>query len=449
LTTTDSDPLSTGAILIAAVQQHGINGAMLVSILLILFLIMMSALVSGSEVAYFSLNPQQLQDLGGKDDKNSRMILKHLENRSKLLGSILVANNFVNVAIILLFTFISESFLTMSGPPVVQFIYEVVIITSVLLLFGEILPKVIATKYPVRFAEIMAQPLRIIHSVFYPVIYILVRSTSVLDKKIKRKGFDISRDELTDAVNITINSSQPEEEKKMLQGIAKFGDTEVSEIMKSRVDVVAIEDNLDFNNLLSVVRNSNFSRIPVYKNTFDHVVGILYIKDLLPYLNTEKELIWTQILRDAFFVPENKKINELLREFQERKIHMAIVVDEYGGTSGIVTMEDILEEIVGEISDESDSTADEIEFTKLDDSNYIFEGKVSLNDLCKIIEVDDRIFDEVKGEADTLAGLILEINEEIPDNGDAISWDRFMFIIKEVDKRRIIKVHLEIKNYAS
>lgn len=407
----------------------------------------MSALVSGSEVAYFSLNPQQLQDLQKKDDKKSRLILQHLDKRSDLLGSILVANNFVNVAIILLFTFVSEHLIKMQGSPLLQFLYEVVIVTSVLLLCGEILPKIIATKYPVRFAGVMAQPLRVIHTLFYPIIFILVSSTRVLDKRIKRKGFDISRDELTDAVNITINSSQPEEEKKMLQGIAKFGDTEVSEIMKSRVDVVAVENDITFDELLKVVRESSFSRIPVYEDTFDKVLGILYIKDLLPHLKNE-DLNWTDLLREAFFVPENKKINDLLREFQEKKIHMAVVVDEYGGTSGIVTMEDILEEIVGEISDESDNLEDEIDYQKIDDKNYLFEAKVSLNDLCKIIDADDRIFDEVKGEADTLAGLILELNEEIPSANEQISWDRYSFLIKEVDNRRIIKVHLQINDYA-
>lgn len=407
----------------------------------------MSALVSGSEVAYFSLNPQQLQDLQKQDDKTSRLILQHLDKRSDLLGSILVANNFVNVAIIILFTFVSEHLFSMAGSPLLQFFYEVVIVTSVLLMCGEILPKIIATKYPVRFAGIMAQPLRVIHMLFYPIIYILVSSTRVLDKRIKRKGFDISRDELTDAVNITINSSQPEEEKKMLQGIAKFGDTEVSEIMKSRVDVVAVENIISFKDLLKVVRESSFSRIPVYEDTFDKVLGILYIKDLLPHLKND-DLNWTDLLREAFFVPENKKINDLLREFQEKKIHMAVVVDEYGGTSGIVTMEDILEEIVGEISDESDNLEDEIEYHKFDDKNYLFEAKVSLNDLCKIIDADDRIFDEVKGEADTLAGLILELNEEIPSANEQISWDRYSFLIKEVDNRRIIKVHLQINDYA-
>ena len=446
--TTDPDPFSVCSVLLATVQGNNVNGTVIIAILFIIVLLMMSALISGSEVAYFSLNPQQLQDLSKNEDKRSQLILQHLEKRSNLLGSILVTNNFVNVAIILIFTFVSESIFNLAGRPVLQFLYEVVIITSVLLLFGEILPKIIAARYPVRFAGIMARPLKFFHAIFYPIIYLLVTSTQIINKRIKRRGFDISRDELTDAVNITTSDTQPEGEKKMLQGIARFGDTEVSEIMKSRVDVVAIDAATDFLSLLDVVKKSNFSRIPVFTDTFDKVEGILYIKDLLPYYSHSESFVWNTLLRDAFFIPENKKINDLLREFQERKIHMAVVVDEYGGTSGIVTMEDVLEEIVGEIIDESDNTDDEIDYKKIDDKNYIFEGKVSLNDICKIIDADDRIFDEVKGEADSLAGLILEIKEEIPARDDTITWDKYTFIIKEVDNRRIKKVHFQIADYA-
>lgn len=421
------------------------NFAILATAAIIILLLIISGLISGSEVAYFSLNPQQLQELKKNDDKTSAKILKHLEKRSDLLASILVANNFVNVAIILIFTTLSENIFDFSESPLLQFIFEVVIVTSILLLFGEILPKIMAARNPIHFAGIMAQPLKIAYYIFFPVITVLVKSTRIIDKKIKRKGFDISRDELSDAVNLTINSSQPEDEKKILQGIAKFGEIDVSEIMRSRVDVLAIDESTPFPELFEIVSKSSFSRTPVYKSTFDQVVGILYIKDLLPHFNEQPDYNWQSLLRDAFFVPENKKINDLLREFQERKIHMAIVVDEYGGTSGIVTMEDILEEIVGEITDESDTMDEELEFEKIDDANYLLEGKISLNDLSKIIEVDDRIFDEVKGEADTLAGLILELKEEIPKLNEKIKWNRYIFTIKSVDKRRIKKVHLEIK----
>jgi len=448
LITTDSDPFSVCMVLLTNLQHSTFNATVIIALLMILLLLLISGLISGSEVAYFSLNPQQLQHLRKNEEKSAILVIQHLENRSDLLGSILVTNNFVNVAIILIFTYVSEKILNLSDSKVLQFIIEVVIVTSVLLLFGEILPKIIATKYPVRFAQLMAKPLRILHIIFYPIIFLLVQSTGIIDKKIKRKGFDISRDDLSDAVNMTIDSSQPEEEKKILQGIAKFGDIEVSEIMKSRVDVVAVEESTFFPALLKTIANSNFSRIPVFKNNFDQVTGILYIKDLLPYLKREDDFEWQKLLREAFFVPENKKINDLLRNFQEKKIHMAIVVDEYGGTSGIVTMEDILEEIVGEISDESDSVDDEIDFEKIDEHNYIFEGKISLNDLCKIINADDRIFDTVKGEADTLAGLILELREEIPLQNEKITWDKYTFTIRAVDNRRIKKVHLLIKDYA-
>jgi len=443
--TIDSDPFSTSTVLLSELVTENFNFAIIGTIAIIVLLLIISGLISGSEVAYFSLNPQQLQDLEKTGDKTSAKILKHLEKRSDLLASILVANNFVNVAIILIFTSFSEIAFDFSGSPILQFIFEVVVVTSILLLFGEILPKIMAARNPIHFAGIMAQPLKIAYYIFYPIITVLVNSTHIIDKKIRRKGFDISRDELSDAVNLTINSSQPEDEKKILQGIAKFGEIDVSEIMQSRVDVLAIDESTAFPELFEIVSKSSFSRIPVYKSTFDQVVGILYIKDLLPHLKEQADYLWQSLLRDAFFVPENKKINDLLREFQDRKIHMAIVVDEYGGTSGIVTMEDILEEIVGEISDESDTVDEELVFEKIDDSNYLLEGKISLNDLSKIIDVDDRIFDEVKGEADTLAGLILELKEEIPKLNDKIIWNRFTFTIKAVDKRRIKKVHLEIK----
>jgi gliding motility-associated protein GldE len=281
--------------------------------------------------------------------------------------------------------------------------------------------------------------------IFYPLSKLLVKSTSFIDKRIVRKGHDISISELSDAIEITADESTPEEETKMLKGIVRFGDIEVSEIMKSRVDVTAVDVEIGFTELIEIIRESGYSRIPAFENNFDNVKGILYIKDLLAHLDKGNNYNWKFLLREAFFVPENKRINDLLHEFQEKKIHLAIVVDEYGGTSGIVTLEDIIEEIVGEISDEFDKDDDEINFTKLDENNYLFDGRISLNDFYKILEIDDDIFEEVRGESDTLAGLILELEGSIPDRGDIINYQNFSFKIRSVDNRRIKQIDVNIK----
>jgi gliding motility-associated protein GldE len=252
--------------------------------------------------------------------------------------------------------------------------------------------------------------------------------------------------ELSDAIELTTDHTTPEEEKKILQGIVKFGDIEVKEIMRARLDVAAVESNTAYSEMMEFVMDAGYSRIPVYEETFDKVKGILYIKDLLPYLKEKDSFKWQKLLRDAFFVPENKKISDLLQEFQEKKIHLAVVVDEYGGTSGIITLEDIIEEIVGEISDEQDEPLDEVAYSRIDQNKYIFEGKISINDFCKIVGVDDDIFDQVKGDADSLAGLLLELMEKMPDKEESVEYKYFRFIVKAVDKRRIKRVQVEISD---
>jgi gliding motility-associated protein GldE len=278
----------------------------------------------------------------------------------------------------------------------------------------------------------------------YPFSILLVRSTSFLDKRLSKRSHFISRSELSDAIEITAGESTPEEGKKLLQGIVRFGDIEVKEIMRSRVDVVALDIQAEFPMVLTVIVESGFSRIPVYEESFDRIKGILYVKDLLPHLDRDPGFNWQGLLREAFFVPENKKINDLLQEFQEKKIHLAIVADEYGGTSGIITLEDVLEEIVGEITDESDSGTEEFVFKKIDSHHYIFEGKTSINDFCKIIDIEDDIFGKVKGESDTLAGLILEFEGKIPEQGDEIKFRNYIFKVEEVDLKRIKRILVTI-----
>ena len=430
-------------ILQAIVQAFSIN--VLFGILVMIVLLACSAMISGSEISYFSLNLSQLKDIQESPSKSNKRIMYLLGNPKKLLATILIANNFINVAIVILSVYVTKEMFDLINYPVLAFVIQVIVVTFLILLFGEILPQMYATKNAVRFATIMTSPLQFLIRLFYPLSAILVKSTSFIDKRLAGKGINISISDLSDAIELTSDENTPEEEKKMLKGIVKFGDIDVKEIMKSRVDVVTIEMNTGFNELLKIIIDSGYSRIPVYEESFDKVRGILYVKDLLPHLDKKEGYDWHRLIRDAFFVPENKKISDLLREFQERKIHMAIIVDEYGGTSGIITLEDIIEEIVGEITDEFDIVEDEISYSKIDENNYIFEGKTTINDFCKIIEIEDDIFDDVKGESDSLAGLILELEGEIPKKGTCIFHRNFEFKILASDDRRIQRIKISVK----
>jgi gliding motility-associated protein GldE len=367
-----------------------------------------------------------------------------MERPKRLLATILIANNFVNVAIVILSSYIVTLWFNFSGFPVLAFVIQVIVVTALILLLGEILPKMYASIHPVSFSRKMSPVLNVLIRIFYPVSSLLVHSTSFLDKRVAKRTTGISRSELSDAIEITADESTPEEGKKILKGIVKFGDIEVKEIMRSRVDVVSLDLKASFENVLGIIVESGYSRIPVYEESFDNIKGILYVKDLLPHLGKESSYKWDVLISDAFFVPENKKIKDLLQEFQEKKIHLAIVVDEYGGTSGIITLEDVLEEIVGEITDESDSGSEEFIYKKIDDNNYVFEGKTSINDFCKIINIEDEIFDEVKGESDTLAGLILELKGKIPEKGDETHFLNYTFKAIEVDVKRIKRIMVTI-----
>ena len=435
--------INTCVILLDAFVQP-FSAPILIALLVMIILLFVSAMISGSEIGFFSLTPQHLSQLKGDKSSKGHLILKLLEKPKRLLATILIANNFVNVAIVILSSYIVTLLFNLASFPVLAFIIQVVVITALILLLGEIMPKMYASVYPVRFSKRMAGVFRILIQVFYPLSTILVRSTSFLDKRIARSNHAISRSELSNAIDITAGETTPMEEKKILKGIVKFGDIEVKEIMRSRVDVVALDFEASFDDVLRAIVESGFSRIPVYKESFDNIQGILYVKDLLSHLDERSTYNWHTLLRDAIFVPENKKINDLLQEFQEKKIHMAIVVDEYGGTSGIITLEDVLEEIVGEITDESDSGTEEFIYEKIDDRNYLFEGKTTINDFCKIIEVDDDIFDEVKGESDSLAGLILEFEGKIPEKGDETKFLNYIFKIVEVDLKRIKRIKVSI-----
>ncbi|MFH0841040.1 MAG: gliding motility-associated protein GldE [Bacteroidota bacterium] len=403
-------------------------------------LLFVSALMSGSEVAYFSLRPDDLERFKNDKAGKTQTALRLYNMPERLLSTILAANNTVNIAIVLLSAFISTELFDFSSNPVIGFLIEVVVITFMLLLFGEIMPKVYAARHNVSFALFMAYPLNLIMKIFYPVTSLLILSTSFVKKRAGRRRSDLSMDDISDALELT--SDDLSEDEKILKGIVNFGNINVSAIMCPRIDVTAVEIQSGFSKIIPVIIDSGFSRIPAYSESFDNVRGLLYAKDVLPYMNNPDSFKWQSLLRPPYFVPETKKINDLLKEFQIKKIHMAIVIDEYGGTAGIITLEDILEEIVGEITDESDQ--DEELYKKIDDRTYIFEGKVLLNDLVKILELEDDPFDIVRGESETLAGLILELTGEIPKKEQIIKFRRFNFRIESADRRRIKEVIVTI-----
>ncbi|MCY1722527.1 gliding motility-associated protein GldE [Prolixibacteraceae bacterium Z1-6] len=411
-----------------------------ISIIIVLFLLLSSALISGSEVAYFSLSAADKKKLKKKSKTNDR-ILKNLESPEKLLATILVTNNFVNVGIIILTAYITNNLVEFVNAPVLEFAFQVVLITFFLLLFGEIIPKVYASHFALSFAKFMALPLQTLEKLFRPLNSILIYSTGFVNRRLQKHKKDISMEDISQALELT-SEQELSEEKDILEGIVKFGNKDVSEIMKPRVDVVSIDIKMGFTEVLQIINDSGYSRIPVYIDSFDNISGILYIKDILPHSHKSNTFRWQTLIRAPFYVPDTKKISSLLEEMQKTKIHLAIVVDEYGGTSGIVTLEDILEEIVGDITDEFDE--EENFFTKIAENEFSFDAKVLLGDFYKIVNCNDTIFNDVKGDADTLAGLILEIKGAIPTLHEKIKCKNFIFTIEEVDNRRIKQIKVLI-----
>ena len=405
---------------------------------IILILLIFSALISGAEVSYFSLSMSDLEDL--KENKN-KLIIKLLKFPNSLLATILIVNNFINVAIIILSAYLTTISIVFPENSVLEFVFQVVIITCLLVLFGEITPKVYAHHNAIKFSLWMAKPLTFLNKALYPISYLLVSTTSIIENRLKRKELDVNIDEISKALDLT-DQENKSKEGKILRSIVEFGDTDVKEIMKSRVDVIALDKSTKFSDLLKLIVSSGYSRIPVYDGQFDNVLGILYIKDLIPYLSKSDSFKWLDLCRAPFFVPENKMINDLLKEFQAKKNHIAIVVDEYGGASGIVTLEDVLEEIVGEINDEFDD--DHNNYSKLDDNNFVFEGKILLIDFLKVINYELDYFDDLKGESDSLAGLILEHEGRIPKIRDVIIIKLFTFQIESVDLRRIKRIKVTL-----
>jgi len=406
-----------------------------------ILLIISSGLVSASEVAFFSLNPSSLLKLKNSKKKQDKIIIKHLSYPKYLLATILIANNIINIAIVILSAYIFQSELINSILPFLSdTLFQIIFITFILLLFGEVLPKIFANNNSTLVAKKMSIPINWIYKVVFPLSYTLIKLTGSLNNSFERYKENPSIENLSKAVNIT-SSEEEVEENKFLEGIVQFGKTDVKQIMKSRIDVVSIDISTPFDELIEKVLKSGYSRIPVFENSLDNIKGVLHIKDLLPYLDS-KIFNWEKVLRDPFFVPETKKIDDLLKEIKQIKQHMVIVVDEYGGTSGIVTLEDVIEEIIGEISDEFDQ--ENIIYSKLDTNSYIFQGKVSLKDFYRITNLNEKIFEERKGDADTLAGFIIENFGAIPKKRDLYSFKNIDFIIEGANKKRITSIKVKI-----
>ena len=407
-------------------------------------LLFVSGFASGSEIAFFSLTPNDLSELDEeKSNADAKIMLLRAESE-RTLATILITNNLVNVTIIMLFGYFFAHAINFGGSWWLEFLFMTVLLTFLLLLFGEIMPKVYATKNPLQFCRAAVGGICFFRKLFYPVASIVVSSGRLTERVVQKENQTLSVDELEQALELT-DTEDIKEEKRMLEGIVRFGDETVKEVMTSRQDVVDLDFKAPYEDVLKCVVDNNYSRIPVYQDNQDNIRGILYIKDLLPYLSKGNKFNWQSLIRPPYFVPETKKIDDLLREFQENKVHIAIVVDEFGGTSGIVTLEDILEEIVGEINDEYDE--DEKSFVRINSNTFVFEGKTLLSDFYRLLKLDDETFAEVVGDADTLAGLLLEIKGDFPKLHEKLDYQNFTFEILEMDERRISKVKVVVHDH--
>ena len=416
----------------------------LINGLVLAFLLLCSALVSGSEVAYFSLSNEDLETIRESDPDSGKKVTELLTSPKRLLSTILILNNLINIGIVTLTTFVTWSVFGTNATGIVIILIQTVGVTFAIVFFGEIVPKVYANQAKIPFSMGMASILTFFSTILKPISILLMAFGNVIEKRFQQKGYSLSVDELNHALEITTEDT-PEEEKEILKGIVNFGTLTVKQVMKSRMEITALDVEMDFHELMDRINKSGYSRIPVYEETIDNILGILYIKDLLPSIDKDEHFDWKGLIRPSFFVPENKKVDSLLKDFQKKRVHMAIVVDEYGGTSGLVTLEDLIEEIIGEINDEFDDT-DDIFFQEIDNDTFVFEGKVSLNDFCKKLELDSQLFEDVKGESESLGGLLLELNSKLPKNGTKIHFEDFEFTVLAVDARKIKKVKVHLKS---
>lgn len=412
----------------------------LISLSLLIFL---SAAFSGSENALFSLSKIQLDGLVENPGARANAIHFLMRYPKKLLATILIANTFVNIAIVLLSTLLFSLLFNFQEFPLLGFFIEVVIVTFIIVLFGEVIPKIYSFQNNVKIAQKLAVPLLYTYKFFQPLVYVLEMSTNLIDKRITKRGHILSVDELTHAIEITSEKDAPKQEKNILKRVVNFGNTNVKQIMRQRPDIVGVDAELNFKQLMNLIIDSGYSRVPVFEENLDNIKGILFTKDLLPHLNAAENFNWLQLVRPAYFIPESKKIDDLLKEFQTKRMHLAIVADEFGGTSGLVSMEDIMEEIFGEIQDEFDE--DEHVYTRINNHTFVFEGKMLINDMCKYMDILPSVFDEVRNDAETIGGMLLEINSYLPKLGQELKYKNFTFKIESVDARKIKRVKVSIE----
>lgn len=430
-------------LLIAQVSSFSFS-YFLVNGLALVLLLLGSALVSGSEVAFFSLTKDDLADLNQRYPEKGKVLTSLLATPKILLSTVLILNNLINIGIVTLTTFVTWTVFGADATGIVVILIQTVGVTFAIVFFGEIVPKVYANQSKLSFALTLAIPLSLFTKLLKPFSAFLIAFSNIIEKRVQQKGYSLSVDELNQALELTTEDT-PEEEREILRGIVNFSTLSVRQVMKSRMDISAVDVEIDFHELMDKINKSGYSRIPVYEETIDRILGVLYIKDLLPHIDKDETFDWKALLRKSFFVPENKKVDSLLKDFQKMRVHMAIVVDEYGGTSGLVTLEDLIEEIIGEINDEFDDT-DTLFFQEVDADTFIFEGKVSLNDFCKKLDLDPQLFEEDKGESESLGGLLLELNSKLPKNGAKINYKEFEFTILAVDARKIKKVKVHLKS---
>lgn len=418
------------------------HSALVSGLILLIILLFCSALISGVEVALFSLTKSDIDTGLEEQPKAFSIISKLLERPKKLLATILVANNFINIGIVILFAYLGEHLFHSIEVAWMRFLLEVVVITFLILLFGEIIPKIYASRNRVKFSIFMALPLKVLDVIFSPISMPMRFVTLAIHNRLGKQKSNISVDQLSHALELTSDSDTTIEEHKILQGIVSFGNTDTKQVMRPRMDIFALHEDQKFSEVIEEITKNGYSRIPVYKDNIDTVTGILYVKDLLPHID-RKQFEWTTLLREPFFVPENKKLDDLMVEFQDKKVHLAVVVDEYGGTSGLVSLEDVIEEIVGDISDEFDD--DDVIYTKIDDKNFTFEGKTTLKDFYKIINIEDEsVFENHKGEAETIAGFVLEISGIFPRLRSKINFKNYVFTIEGIERKRIKDIKFTI-----
>ncbi|WP_417367464.1 gliding motility-associated protein GldE [Flavobacterium beibuense] len=407
----------------------------------ILILLICSAYMSGTEVAIFSLTPNDLDKINEENPKKGKLLSTLLDKPKKLLATIVITNNMFNLAVIILFFRLSSNLFSNVISPLLKFGLEILLVTFCMLLFGEVMPKLYASRNSIRFSQRIAYPLYLLNILLSPISVPMREVTLALNKRFGNKKTNFSVDQLSQALELTDYGDATQEEQKILQGIVSFGNTDVKQVMCPRIDIFALEIEETFQEIFPKIIDKGFSRIPVYSDNIDQIEGVLFVKDLIPHID-KNEFNWQEIIRPAFFVPENKMLDDLLKEFQVMKNHLAIVVDEYGGTSGLISLEDILEEIVGDISDEFDD--EDIIYSKIDNNNYLFDGKISLKDFYRITDANEEEFDDAKGEAETLGGFILEISGNFPKKGQKISFNGNIFTIESVDKRRIKQIKVTL-----